>query len=154
VTASRNVGGTWTSRTLNEVGDVAGKAVLGASAGITDALAVHWISGPSLLFSSDQPAALAPPGDSPPVTSFSTQIKRVKGSKRHTITLQPDEVATVFFRFTGQGVIIGGGTDTTSWQTYTEAVVVQLDKGGSGDFEFYAEDVAGNVEATQLEILQ
>jgi hypothetical protein len=60
----------------------------------------------------------------------------------------------VFFRFTGQGVIIGGGTDTTSWQTYTEAVVVQLDKGGSGDFEFYAEDVAGNVEATQLEILQ
>ncbi len=154
VTASRNVGGTWTSRTLNEVGDVAGKAVLGASAGITDALAVHWLSGPSLLFSTDQPAAFAPPGDSPPVTSFSTQIKRVKGSKRHTITLQPDEVATVFFRFTGQGVIIGGGTDTTSWQTYTQAVVVQLDKGGSGDFEFYAEDVAGNVEATQLEILQ
>ena len=252
VIASRYVGGTWTSWTLNEASDVAGKAVLGVSAGVTNALAVHWLSGSSLLFSSDQPAALAPPGNSPPVaiagvaqsvleatlvqldgtasydpdgviagyewqqlsgatatlsgattsqpefvapvvsvaedlvfhltvtdeqadsssatvtitvlddapdtipptTSFSTRIKRVKGAKKYTITLQPDEVATTHFRFSGQGVITSGGADTTTWQIYTQAVVVQLDKGGAGDFEFYAGDVAGNVEAIQLEILQ
>jgi len=157
VIASRYIGGAWASRLLNEASDVAGKSVLDVSAGVTNALAVHWLSGSSLLFSDDQPAAVNGPDDSPdttpPATSFSTQIKRVKGAKKYTITLQPDEVATMYFRFTGQGVIIDGGTDTTTWQTYTQAVVVQLDKGGSGDFEFYAEDVAGNVEAIQLEIL-
>ncbi len=158
VIASRNIGGTWTSRTLNDKGDVAGKAVLGVSAGITDALAIHWLSGSSLLFSGDQPAAADDqddgPDTTPPTTSLSSQLKKVKGAKKYTISLQADEPASVHFRFAGQGVITGGGADTTSWQPYTQAVVIQLDKGGSGDFEFYAEDAAGNVEATQLEILQ
>jgi YD repeat-containing protein len=252
VIASRYIGGAWTSQSLNEAVDVAAKAVLGAGAGATDALLVHWLSGPSLLFSSDQPGVPAPPGNTPPianagtaqtvfestsvqldgsasydpddaiasfsweqvsgslvslsgaatpqpgfvapslsveedlvfrltvadqqglsdsatvtirvlddapdttppVTTFSTQTERVKGAKLDTITLQSNETATTYFRFIGQGVISAGGADTSSWQTYTQAVVIQLDKSGTGDFEFYSEDFAGNLESTQLEILQ
>jgi hypothetical protein len=252
VIASRYIGGTWISQSLNEAVDVAAKTILSAGAGVTDALLVHWLSGPSLLFSSDQPGEPAPPGNTPPianagtaqtvfestsvqldgsasydpegviasfaweqvsgslvslsgattpqpgfvaptlsveedlvfrllvtdqqglsdsatvtirvlddapdttppVTTFVTQTRRVKGAKMHTITLQSNETATTYFRFIGQGVISAGGADTPSWQTYTQAVVIQLDKSGSGDFEFYSEDFAGNLESTQLEILQ
>ena len=97
---------------------------------------------------------IAGPDTTPPVTTFSTQRQMVQGKPKHTVTLTVNESATTYFRFNGQGTITAGGADTTAWQTYTVPVVVQLVKKGSGDFEFYSEDTAANVEATQLEVLQ
>ena len=94
------------------------------------------------------------PDTTAPETIFSTQVKKIKGAERYTIVLQPNESATTFFRFSGQGVITTGGDTILSWQLYTEPVVIQLQKNGSGSLEFYSEDSAGNVEATQLEVLQ
>ena len=93
-------------------------------------------------------------GDFLPVTSFSTLVKKVKGASAHTVTLTVNEAATSYFRFSGQGTITSGGGNTANWQIYVDPVVIELEKKGSGYFEFYSEDVDGNVEATKLELLQ
>jgi len=250
--ASRQVDGAWVSRPLDQVLEVAGKIAVGAGVHAANVLAVHWLSGASLFFASDEPGAAPPAGNwpplaeagsgqevlegtsvqmngsvshdvdgfissylweqvsgptvtlltptsqfsgfnaplvdaredlvvrltvtdnkgasasatvtitvlddapdtTPPATSFSTRVKKVKGANRHSITLVPDETAATRFRFEGQGVITSGGVATSGWQSYTGPVVVQLEKNGSGDFGFYSEDVAGNAEVIQSEVLQ
>ena len=94
------------------------------------------------------------PDTTPPITSFADTIRRVKGSNRHTIDLQASELATVHFRFSGQGVIAAGGANTSDWQVYVEPIEIRLDKKGAGSFDFFAQDLAGNVESTQTELLQ
>jgi len=94
------------------------------------------------------------PDVTPPVTTFSSQVKKVKGANEHTVTLTVNEPATTYFRFTGQGAITSGGLDATDWQVYVDPVVVSLDKNGTGTFDFYSEDTASNQEAVQTEVLQ
>ena len=152
--ANRYVDGSWTSAELNEVSDGDVKTVVAVVNRSTDSLAVYWLSGSSLMRSSYEPDVAPGTGSPLPVTSFSTQVKKVKGVKTHTVTLAVNRAATSYFRFSGQGTIDSGGDSTANWQVYTGPVVIRLDKNGSGEFEFYSQDMDGNVEASKMEVLQ
>jgi hypothetical protein len=51
-------------------------------------------------------------------------------------------------------MILSGGESSTEWQIYGQPVVIQMDKSGTGQFEFYSEDSEGNRELTRTEVLQ
>jgi YD repeat-containing protein len=156
--ASRLEAGAWAPHTLNSPGDTGQKTVLLAEHDDTGAFSVHWLSGRALFLASNQSQASFPGDDSsedltPPVTAFSAETERLKGGIQYRVSLSTNEPAATLFRFTGQGTITAGGTDTGEWQPYQGPVSVQLQKRGEGVFEFYSRDTAGNVEAVREEVL-
>jgi len=101
---------------------------------------------------------VVPPGGSaditPPATTGRFVRSTAKGIAYFDITLTANEPATTHFRLTGGAQVITGGSATTDWQSYTGAIQVQLNKNGTGQFDYYSVDTAGNVEATHTEVLQ
>ena len=97
-----------------------------------------------------------PPGTDiiPPVTTLTQTKRRVKGVTFYDITLAANEPATTFFKVTGQGTVIAGGTNTTDEQVYSGLITIQLDKKGTVNFEYYSIDTANNQETTQAEVLK
>jgi hypothetical protein len=157
--ADRLVAGAWVSQPLSGPADTGEKHVLLAGSNANDALSVHWASGDALSISSNQsPATVSSPESGPdttaPTTLFAKQTERIKGITHYQITLTPNETATTFFRFNGQGTITAGGMDTGDWQDYAGPVSIQLQKKGAGLFEFYARDTADNVEDVKTEVLE
>jgi len=90
-----------------------------------------------------------------PITTVQSTRYKSKGKTYFDLTLTPNESATSYFRVTGEGNVTAGGSDTTAWQTYTVPVTVKLAGNNAiATFEYYSEDIAGNTEVTQQEILQ
>ena len=158
VTASRYVDGAWFTQTLGDLSDSREKQLVDIELMENDVLHGFWLSGSSLMFSADEPGKeLTPPGEpdvTAPVTAYSADLRRVKGSKLYTIALGADEPATTRYRFSGAGALVGAAEPGAGWQVYSGPFDIQLDKSGTGLLEFYSEDLAGNVEETKTEVLQ
>ena len=158
VSASRYIDGTWFTQTLSDPSDSGEKRVVDMDVTQNGILRGLWLSGSSLMFSTDEPgedsAAPGVPDVTPPVTAYSEDVTRVKGARLYTIVLDPDEPATTRYRFSGEGTVSDPAQPVGSWQVYSGPLDVQLDKSGTGVIEFYSEDLAGNVEETQTEVLQ
>jgi hypothetical protein len=158
VSASRYVDGAWLTQTLGDLAAPGGKRVIAMDALQNDILRGLWLSGSSLSFATDEPGQdLPPPGEidtTAPVTAYSADLQRVKGAKLYTIVLGPDEPATTRYRFSGEGIVVGDAGPVGAWDVYRGPFDIQLEKSGTGLVEFYSEDLAGNVEQTQLEVLQ
>ena len=158
VSASRYVGGAWLTQTLGDLAASGGSRVINMDALQNDILYGFWLSGSSLGFATDEPGQdLPPPGEIDtiaPVTGYSADLQRVKGAKLYTIVLGPDEPATTRYRFSGEGAVVDDSGPVGEWQVYHGPFDIQLEKSGSGLLEFYSEDLAGNVEQTQTEVLQ
>jgi len=158
VSASRYVEGTWLTQTLSGLSAPGGKRVIDMDALQNDILRGFWLSGSSLNFSTDEPGQELPsPGEIdeiPPVTAYSADLQRVKGAKLYTIVLGPDEPSTTRYRFSGEGAVVSTAGPIGEWRVYSGPFDIQLDKSGSGILEFYSEDLAGNAEETQTEVLQ
>jgi hypothetical protein len=154
VIANRLEGGSWQSRQVSETGDTQAKAVQHLATTRGDTAAVYFTSGITLLQVSHKPAVPVDPGSGTPVTSYQGISGKSKGVTSYTITLAPSEPAITWFRLAGQGAVVTGGVNVSTWQTYSAEVVIQLDKKGSATFEYYSEDVDGNIEAVNTEVLQ
>ena len=95
-----------------------------------------------------------PIDSTPPVTSASVVRSTAKGIAYFDITLTANESAATYFRLTGQGTVVSGGSNSTAWQTYNGAVRVENTKNGASTFEYYSIDTAGNQETAQARVLQ
>ncbi len=93
------------------------------------------------------------PDLTPPVTTLSN-VKYKNKDKYYEITLTTNEPATSYFRVTGKGTVVGGGTNSNLWQTYTGIVTIKLDKKGTVIFDYYSIDEAENQEATRTKVLK
>jgi YD repeat-containing protein len=153
VIAARFDGKNWVPQLLSLAGDLSDKRLINAQDSVFDDLGVYWTGSTSLHLSAHQ-SGEPPTGDDVPVTTFSLESRKVKGANRYTITLASDRAGSTYFRFAGQGVILSGGESSTEWQIYGQPVVIQMDKSGTGQFEFYSEDSEGNRELTRTEVLQ
>jgi YD repeat-containing protein len=157
--ANRLTAGNWLSQALGRPGDTLPKSPIYVSALHTNSLGVYWASGSALNLSSDQlPLSLAVNGDlpdtDPPITTLSATSSRSKGYTQYTITLQASESGETLFRLSGQVSLLSGGENSGHWQPYSGALLVQLDKKGTANIEFFSRDEAGNTETTQWEALQ
>jgi hypothetical protein len=150
VVVNRFDGSGWSQDQLNAVSDGSPKNLSGTVGSILGDLSVYWFSGDEMLRSSHE---ASPPSQSGPVTMLSLEVTKVKGIARYTLSLEVDRVAETYFRFSGQGTIVSGGQPDDNWQTYTGPVVIQMDKRGSGAFEYYSEDSDGNRESSRTEVL-
>jgi YD repeat-containing protein len=154
IVASRLLDDSWRSAVLNGSATTGAKALGLLGTALPDSALVYWFSGESLMASSDEPRAAPPPADASPVTTLSVQVQKVQGASRYTLSLSANAPAATWFRFSGQGAVEAGGVDTTGWQVYGEPVVIQLEKKGSGSFEYYSESADGLVEAAQTQVLR
>ena len=151
--------GSWELRTLGDSSAATEENLIQSGTGLTDSLTVYWTSDQSLYLATDQlPSALpvdhGGPDTTPPVTALSARTARVKGGTHYEVTLTPNEPASTYYLFTGQGTIVDGGNNAGEWQMYQGPVAIQLEKKGEGLFQFFSRDDAGNDETTRTELLQ
>jgi hypothetical protein len=90
----------------------------------------------------------------PPETQISAISYSKKGNRYYEVELSVNEIASTWFRLSGQGVITSGGTDSAGWQPYAGVVTVALSRKGSATFEYYSVDASGNEESPQMLMLQ
>lgn len=147
----RSATGTWGAWTSIKVGE----GVVGVDAVEVDLLGnikIFWRGSVNGRQMSEFKPAPYVPDTAAPVTTIATTRRTSKGKVFMDCTLTANEAATTYFRVTGAGTITAGGTATTSWQTYSSKVTVQLT--GTATIEYYSVDAASNTEATKSGTLQ
>jgi serine protease len=97
---------------------------------------------------------LSGPDTISPTTSASTQVVKVKGVTNYDVQLAPDEPAITFFKVTGDGTIVSGGENGSSYQVYGGPIRVEITVRNSfAVLEYYSVDAAGNEESAKTAIL-
>ncbi len=89
----------------------------------------------------------------PPITTLGKFRYKYKGRTHYEITLTTNESATSYFRITGKGSVVSGGTNSNDWQTYSGIVTIKLDKRGSVTLDYYSIDESNNQEVVKREVL-
>ncbi|MGQ0592953.1 MAG: PKD domain-containing protein, partial [Gammaproteobacteria bacterium] len=105
-----------------------------------------------------EPPAIEPPASpadtGAPSTHYQRKHTRVDGVPAYTVTLTPDEPASVHFRVKGVGRIVRGARPISDWQIYSRPFTVKLTRLGRAQVLFYAVDAAGNAESIKRRILR
>ena len=118
-------------------------------AGTTDTVVIHIEPSTS---SGEPPSSPADTGA--PSTHYQRKRTRVDGVPAYTVTLTPNEPASVHFRVKGVGRIVGGARPISDWQPYSHPFTVKLARPGPAQVMFYAVDAAGNIENSKRRILR
>lgn len=95
-----------------------------------------------------------PADTTPPRTHYASSRTKVEGVLAYTITLTPNEPASVYFRVSGVGRIASGAYSTTDWQLYTTPFTVVMESPGQATVEYSAIDAAGNTEPVHNKVLR